>query len=921
MATYDYIPTQFDGVSLTASPFDFVIFDAANGPGQAERVSSVMASISGLGSRFVRGQPQPSTWVLTAGLVDGLEATKRAMDKIFSPKRGLVYIGVNDGDGVAWKAACVVESVTRVEAMLFSIVLAVPDAVLISAATSTVQDLNKAGPVFTRAINPGGNRATPLSILMTADAQKVIDPAYDFAYMRRGFILNRAPYWWENLPIDCSDYNGGVAPINTSAEINDTTIHHLANGAATDVATTIVVDTLVGTFAPAGFAFVPSTGEQFYYASKTATQFQGCVRGIGGTAKAAIADNAQINASRMLHDLSDFRMFVNQVEVPVSFGNGDPGGNASTKPFIELEIPARVKLSALKAGTAGYPAEGGGATSRLAFAEGVTALPPSGILNWGRELIYYSAKDDARGEVIVSKRAIWHPEGTAGAHATSDPVYLCRHLTTMAWGRRCARDDGDAGSWPAGSTAIADPDALGGGYFGRASPVIDRHLSTNLAWYWRFETFYDFAFYDYGRPQRPANLLPDYQIDPADLNRAPALRNQDTISSLLFRDAAAAAGKTQAPKFTIFLPQGVKASAGAITATNNQHRRHIRLQIYGRDAGGVEEELYDAADIAETLGGIAVTPGAVLHYLTLAASRAYTTGSVKQTGDMQVTGETILQKLVLDQDTEVDSIQILMKNSLGGGTATFQCEIKDDTGANPEAGRTLVVFAAGPALTTGYLWYEARVASQSIRLPAGIYWVRAIATGGTGTVFWGKARASTKNDLLYKFVAAAYQGGDACAFFIVHKHRGPVQAESELLNEGRDAGFAIGPGQHVLITLNNSATDPYTPKVDRTGNAEVQAYHYQPTVKNLTNGDQMDFSIFGGLNGVASVFVDPEVRQVAYLEGSFPSLWVWYLSGAMTPVDLENWMNLEPDQSNTIEVTEYMAASVDYTFNHDPRRV
>jgi len=536
---YDWKPTHFDGVSLQGSaPFDFAVFDERNGPAQFDRAQPVETVIPSLGSRFVRDQPEPATWELLVFLSATAQSDWATLAQTFSREKGLAYLRADDGTAspVNWRLQCHVLSVDRIEANEFRVVLRVPKPVweenteTTSGAPWTSMSGDSASGTIT---NNGKRRSRPTTIEVSANARKT-DPDDDFTIMYKGFVVNRSPYDWENLPVL-------LLTLNTQQLISDAAVSS-NNAAIIDAAvTTIDVNTPVGGGLPSGQGFAMVDSEQIYYGATVGspvTQLQLCVRGVGGTSAAGHTNGAVMTMSKILKSGDDIRVYVNGREVERWLAGFD---TATTKVWANLTMPRRTKLTWISPPVAGgSPADG----ADIEFEEGVADLPESGII-WGRaagpaqnELISYKSRDVAARKIKNINRMTWITDAGELNFAVTDPVYRCDVIFVVAMGKR-----------QAGGSFDYLPDPID------RRPAIQLKASTNTQW--RYGDQADDAntvFWDSVRPGRTAMWLPTFEVPEPD-NKAKQLVLDFTGELAEWVDKAPVQGRLLAPRLMLTLPQ------------------------------------------------------------------------------------------------------------------------------------------------------------------------------------------------------------------------------------------------------------------------------------------------------------------------------------------------------------------------------
>jgi len=711
---YDWAPTHFDGVSLTAAPFSLAppVFDALNGPPKLQTYQAIESAIVDLGSRFVRGQPEPAVWELHVFLDATDEAQLETLRRTFSPERGLVFLRADDGDAVNWRVACFVVGVDRLDAPHWLIRLYVPDPAWEENAATTSTQPNITTNPFDFVVTNNGDRLARPVVTFAPDAVQ-LDPAMDFTISFRGWVANRSPFALVDVPVMLLDFNH-AAKYSVGASTR------LVNqvGGITATAAIIPYDTTAGAWlTPGGFGLIDN--EQFYYDAFDGVQFSGCVRGVGGTVAATHADNAVITRSDALFNGEDIRVFAEGEEIESHVAGLR---TSSCRVWAPMSMPARRLLHTSEAWTASAPADGGEAL----FDEGVADVPDDGvffILNSSNELVSYTSRDVAAGKLKGLNRETWFT--AAGTSAAGVACYLVSHpQIVVAMGRRSI---GGTNAWPAGSvTPPPAPRLLD------RRPAFQLGNSNNSQWrYGDTASDPDTVFFDPDRPDRPASFVPVSEIPAGDKNDAAGLRLETALARAGWTADVPVAGKPDTPRLSLHTPVGIEAVASGIVY-DAQQRRNVRLRILGRDATGFETELANKYDVAEALvTAQAVTPAKVLHELILNAVRSATTGSGRGVPgggfDLQLEGQFYATRFTLTNDTKFKAVQIALK-----GAGAFRVGIYDTSGASPFEGSQLVQFVhssqgTGPSFAINLsaitiIEYRNDAVGEML-LPAGTHWL------------------------------------------------------------------------------------------------------------------------------------------------------------------------------------------------------
>ncbi len=924
MATFDYDLVQFDGQSLTASPFSKVFFRQASSPLATRTVQPVEADVIGLGPQDVRAQPKASVWEAHCLLVDNNETTRDSFLKVFSSERGLAFLVANDGDGAVWRIeARVIRTLKGSDALNHYIaVLRIHDPRWEQNALKSVQGSLKdmSGDSASQSETNIGNLKSHPVYKISVDSQKTKDPAEDFIGHIRGSVVNRSPFFWSDLPIDLTDRDNVLIGWDTATLVRDTGSAGTLNGAIIAGATTMTLNAGHGLSDGGQFFYIDAEGanaiEQVYGVLST-NAVTGMIRGLGGTTDGAHGNTAAVNKSSMLKNGDDIRVYVNGREIQRWLGNID---TTTTRIWINATMPARVKLTSVNKGTSGDPANGG----EIEFEEGVESLPENGVLwNAGdatpnRELISYTGRDVPNRKVTGVRRGIWNGNGTGTAWAAGDPFFLVNYLTVIAYGRGVS--SGFSNPLPA-PPSPSD-----------RRPAIQLKSSDNNTW--RYGDQADdpnTIFYDKDTPNRTAMWVPDYHLPSGDNNNARALQLSDSSDIAKWKDAEPIHGKLQVGRLKLALPQGIKAAASAITY-DVQHRLDMRMRILGRAADGLEVELLDSYD--EDAGALAaqvLTPAAVLHEITLNAVRS---GVLRDNGSTTVAfnnkvGQFLMCRFTLNQDTEVVGVILTVFADPASPDFSFTVKIFDDSGgATPETGRVVweadrVNGNSGPTFDDSHITTAAKPelftnSGGNFLLPAGAYWVQTDLTAHVSGLF--RWRVILLGHSIHKRIRfdqsdpLSPEDGDEGKYFewfLLHPHGGPIQPESALpvLDSDAEASF-----DKLILELNTATADPFTPWVDRPVLAEGDTYHVIGELKNTTTGETIDLDFFIDTGG--EIVIDTEAKRVTYEEGT----WVWDLPVGITPSNLEDWLALDPG-ANTIQYTEQDMVNTDLRFEYRGQKV
>lgn len=913
MAVYNYTPTTFDGVDITASPFNRVWFMARLGPvGNARSVRPVEADVIGLGPQDVRAQPRASVWRLHVELTGDTVANEKTLKETFSEERGLVFLIANDGDAAAWRVQCRVIGMQRVpgNTKYWLVDLRIPRPLWEENAATSDANVGQSGDSIADTLTNNGNRKSYPTITLKGDGLKSEDPAETFVKFVRGYCCNRSPLPWSDLPIDITDQAGGTAGIDMSTSlIRDTGTAGTLNGSITAGATTATLNGGHGFSDGPQFFFIDAEGgntkEQVYGALAT-NAISGMIRGLGGNVASAHGNSAAVNKSLIMEDGSDMRAFVNGREVERFLGGVN---STAMRIWINVTMPPRVKLTCVNAGTASVPANGG----EIEFEEGVEGLPESGVL-WstsgateaGRELISYSGRDIAGRKVTGIQRNAWYGAGAA-SYDIGDSFYYVSILFGFGYSR------GVGTGFSNGISAPPDPIDR--------RPAIQLKSSTNILW--RYGDQADDSntiFHDKARPNRTAQFRPDFTVLSEENNDAEPLLLDDSSTKAAWKDSVPAAGKLSVGRLTLALPQGIEAVASAITY-DVQKRREFRMRILGSDLGGLEIELADQYDTDEASStGQTITPTATIHNLVLSAVRASVTGNADDALSnflaMDAATHFLSQKIVIDRDTLIAAILMNLEKT-AGASFTARITIKDDSGSTPDAGRTLWRSAgvSTATISESSAWeqfVDPAGISVELFLPAGTFWLEInFISYSSGTLRVRTAAPTSKNSESYSDITAGvgYNASSILLFRAIHSGAGPIQSEAQLLNQGVAATF-----DKLILALNDASGDITVPKTDRDNDFDGDNYFYDGVLTNSTTSDTIAISVIAGLGW--SLVIDTEKKTVKLTDGNT----VLNLPIGITPSNLAEWFPLNIG-ANSVTWAEPDMTDTDLTFSHRGKKV
>lgn len=863
MAAYDYLPQTFDGQSLISGNLT-VLFARPNSPIQTRRFRPVEASVTGLGDRDVRAQPQGTNWELDVRLATLNQTDLDAFYKVFDEERGLSFLVANDGDGVAWRVACRVVQVMSEGPGIFRVILRVPDPTWEEdSATSDDQTAISTSPKTWNLTNNGNRKVKP-KFTISHDVGKV-NAVDGYKTTSRGFRFTRTKLPWNNEPVHLGTIDHGALVTDTSKsnQINEV-------GGIDASQTTIDIDTAVGGGLPTtpGMAVIES--EQIYYTANSGTQLTDVVRGIGGTTAATHAENVVVTMSRSLKDGNDVRVYLNGVEVERWF----EGVNTTTAElWINATMPARVKLTLVEVMTSSVPASGGD----LQLVEGVADLPERGAVVVENEIISYQSRDIADRKLKTIERGAWRT--TAASHAITKAVYRADLLYVVALNK------GKAGV-PISSI--------------EHRPAIQLSDSSNLVWKWGDEVAdSDMSFYDSDHPNRSAMWRPSLETADRDKNNAEAPPAAVPANPKLqwIEDFRPPGLSQPVHRFVLSLPVGLGITASDMLYDETP-RRWARTRILGRAADGIEKELVDSYDVDEAAATGIIVPTQLipLHEIIISEVRATITGQPTETELFigSAVNFKYIQKFILDQDSEIEGFVVKMRKDGAGDDFDLQYRIRDDSASDPKDGNPILLLtgpANAAALTTSDKHYILTDSRGEIVLQAGTYWLEIDQLNWvSGKLRPLGGRTKTKSGPLRTIQTGnpSVISPDVIHLRIIHTHGGPVQQEAEAFQIA-----TIPVIDKVVITLADTGNDPQTLSGGETALTDSKAYHITGVLENLTTGQKLTLDVWTE-DSVGTLEIDCEARTVVALDGNHRLPVV----GGVVFSDGADWLDLDPGVNN-----------------------
>lgn len=549
---YAYTLNSFAGSSLTGGNLIAYMLVDQDGPLSTRPNDPIVAAVTNLGNRWQRAQPGSKYWRIEVQLADISQSNLDAFFGIFNEDLGLQYLRMTDGNGVAWRAAAVVDHIEPIDVNAFHVVLFVENPRWETDTPSTDADNNSTGPTVAIALTNAGNRDAYPVIQFVADQGKT-DAIYDYKFQLSGFLVNKAPNPIENKPAYLFDSAGVAARLATDTSATGATVKQ-TTGATTinaDIATpgagSISIADRTNWPARGMFWLEDSRGpgfhDQGYYTSITpGGGTTGTLNGViwfpavagvtGGGITHTQAQETATQPSGIRLDGFDTRVWLDHSEISrylVAWNT------AASDVIANVSLPAGVALTLAAAMTTISPGVGG----TIEFREDVeSVLRPSGYLVIENEIVQYTAR--AGRFVTVGGRALWG--STLATHAVGVTVWANPRRFLVATGK---------------ATASTPPEPA------NDRPMIELVTSSNQEYRWGDVTS-DTAtgFYDPDNPDRPAQWRPESQLDgnPFQLVRLEQSAydlNGTNPSQLQFTDNDPAESRPAYNRLNLDIPQGI----------------------------------------------------------------------------------------------------------------------------------------------------------------------------------------------------------------------------------------------------------------------------------------------------------------------------------------------------------------------------
>ena len=887
MATLAYTPTSWNGTSINTSQYATKFEDARPGPhNKRMMVAPVEAGRTGKAPGPVRAQPQSETWELTVRLVATDETDVQAMNAIFV-EGAQVYLRCLDGAAtpVTWRISCHALSAPQRVAgskALFIVPIRVADPTWEQDTLQTNSQSNQtASPIALGTVgvvaNAGTRDAQP-KVTFTADVAKGENSHLnDYAYVLRGFLVNRAPKPLIDEPVYLFDQSAAAARLATGTAATGAVVRRTTSattltadpGAA---GTTIAVTSAAAFNANGGMAIIEwVTGSTFgtmecvYYTGVSGLNLTGCVRGIGGTTAQAHAIGAAIATSGMMPNGDNVRVTVN--DSPNQYRNLVAWNSTASDVVIKVDADPAIDLTLRKAMTASVPAVG----DTITFVEGNGELDASGFFVCADEVFHYSAKSGSEG-VVIDGRALRGT--TAATHATTVLCYFKPIFYTVACG------------W---AKADAPPDGLAG------RPCTDLPASSNLVQRWGDEASDPLTRYvDTVYPGRPKQWTRGFDKDGNTVSPLMSFNSlPGGVPSAQFKDDVPGDGADPANFIEIDISQGIKAGdANAIQSTYASSQEILNLELFTRDIGGtlkLQDQLQTGAAAANR--ALPAALAATAYWAKLKARYNIATGyfcteAVQLTIPSTATGPDVVGAVAmqfrLSVATKVSGIGVRGAAS-GAGAMTLDLQIFADKSGLPDTLSTdnAARLAFQPITVTGVTVTKYRAPfngtnNQSpVVLPAGTYWLVGWVGGGGLNFAWQGLNTGS-----YQYGGSSVRGASVWS---------PVNnllpldfvIETSYLPDGT---APVGPEQPVGVATTGARTG-ITASIDKTiitleplqavyvhrntafvtSGAAGALYHLKGTLANATSGDSTSIDLW--MNATATLVIDYGQHTCVYTEG------------------------------------------------------
>lgn len=919
MTIQSYTPVSFNGTAINSGNLASG-WDLNNGPLQSGQYQPVEASIVGLGDRDTRAQPAAATWVLHVKLTDGSETNVQAMYAIFNPEAGLCYVRATDGNGTTWRTQCRVLQVQQIPGTdkWFWVTLRVPDPRWQEESVSTDNKLNQTSSPISITLTNNGTRKSRPTFTITANASKSINSQVDdYAWSLRGFIVNRSPFPWVNLPVALFDASGAASRLATDTSAAGATVRQ-TTGATTLTAdpgaagTTLAVTSAAGFNTNGGMAIIDwVTGSTFgtmecvSYAGVSGTNLTGVVRGLGGTTAQAHAAGKAIAPCGLMPNGDDCRVWINDVEVERYLAAWN---SSSSEVWTNLTMPPAVILTATSAATASVPATGGS----IQFVEGVSSLPSKGFIAWGDEIIGYTGKSGKTITGIV--RGVWGT--TAASHAVTVPVYgnPVKYLVAAGYAKATP------GQAPTQRRPAIQLDG--------SSP------SSNQTWKWGDENSStgdpQTIYFDRDNPDRTAQFTPGFDSDGNTVSPLMSISANKTI--LTFKDDVPGDGSPPYNFAEIQLPQGIKISTtAAITNDWTPAAEIINLEMFTRDQQGtlklIDQLQQSSAAAGRTLSSSAGAPSGLSNpgfWLKLKGRYNIATGfRIVSSGSLSVANTSlsdnqdgnVAQSFRLSQDTLISKVQIKMYTSAGTQAAKFAVYRDSSDAPDGVAGPVFGAASDKTVTTTTTTIYEETTGPTLLK--AGTYWLQVwrstaasnplnVQTHDATNVYSGIGVMKKNNTGTWAAQKRTMHFAICTAYD--RSYNAPVESEQPVLTAdsfpaARTATTASFDKTIVSFTTGALTTaqygHPYVHRVTAfvSGATAGSMYHLTGTLANNTTGDSMTFDQW--MKPASSIVIDCDNRTVVYTEDAID----YPRTGAITPTNLSDWMPLTAG-ANSLQYTD-----------------
>jgi len=910
MPQQDYKILSWNGTTVdgAAGVYMRAFFRAASpGPGtDPGEYQEIEAEITGIGSRDVRAQPKGKTWEIYIVVSSTDESSVATMYSTFNPENGLVYLRITDGDGAIWRVqARALSSPKRVPNVLrlFYVPIRVANPIWEQDSATTVSHLNvAANSIAIAPTNAGSRKARPV-ITHTPDLVKTND-VNDYKWSFRGFLVNKAPNAWNNLPVWLFDDTGVAARLATDTAASGAVVRRTTSattltadpGAA---GTTIAVTNAAAFDAAGGMAVIRwvtgatfGTMEEISYAGVSGLNLTGCVRGLGGTTAQTHPIGAAIAASGVLPNGDDCRVWMNDVEIDrwlVAWNS------TASDVVCNLTAPPVVKKTLAGAMTA--------ASVSVDFIEGALDLPVPGFMAFENEIVYYTKKTALGIQGLV--RGVHST--TAATHAVSKLAYGNPLLYTVAVGKATA----DAPPSPASKR-----------------PACQLIESNNGLWRWGDQA--DDAstvYYDPANPGRTAQWVPGFDKDGNDIS--PLLQLSASGNILTFKDDAPGDGSPPYNYVEQSFPMSVRQGlTSAIVNDWTPSSEVLNLELFVRDASGtlkLVDQLQQAAAAAGRIlpaslsgtGNYGVKLKA--RYNILTGFRAAVAPNVLSFGgasDNEGALGWLAFPFIIEKNQPVRGVAIYAAKVTSGTVNVFGY-VRPDSGNAPDLTLSSRTLLPTVALGTGALvfsWYIFVLPSRGL-WRAGTYWVE-IGTATNLPCRLGGENSGRQGSGIYGTVTATWDTFNedfSASAYLLSDYDSSLNANIQG-DQPVVVPVVSGTGTRSLVSASFDKTIivwqlSHIPYVHRISAFTNNLYHATGVLASATTGE--GFALDKWMLPGATLEIDCANRTATYTENGVP----FPAKSSVAPVNPAEWLTYAAG-ANSLTWTEPDMLQTDVVLVH-----